>query len=173
MYVLLAGKNGAKLKESDEAAAAEDEKAAAEGGLPRPKVTMGADGFPQIPADAKLPGSFVLTLAGGEFTRTKLFAKHETMDELADTIGGYVNRVVQNLTELEGHYDFTLAFESDPMVAARPGGTAPDGAPPAAADAGPTIFAAVQEQLGLRLEQRRGPVEMLTVDRVEKIPTEN
>jgi len=57
---------------------------------------MGADGFPQIPADAKMPGSFALTLASGEFTRTKLFARHQTMDELADMIGGYVNRPVKN-----------------------------------------------------------------------------
>jgi uncharacterized protein (TIGR03435 family) len=176
MYALRVGKNGPRLKESDPAAAAEDEKAAAEGALPRPKVTMGADGFPQIPADAKMPGTFVLTLSGGEFTRTKLFARHQTMDELADTIGGYVNRPVQNLTEIKGQYDFTLAFESEPMAfarAARPAGASPDGAPPAPADTGPTIFAAVQEQLGLRLEQTRGPVEMLIVDRVEKVPTEN
>jgi uncharacterized protein (TIGR03435 family) len=176
MYALLVGKNGPKLKESDAAAAAEDEKAAAEGALPRPRVTMGADGFPQIPADAKMPGSFALTLAGGEFTRTKLFARHQTMEELADLIGGYVNRPVKNLTELQGQYDFTLAFESEPLplaVAARPTGASPDAAPPAPAEPGPTIFAAIQEQLGLRLEQRRGPVEMLIVDRLEKVPTEN
>jgi len=172
-YVLSVGKNGPKLKESDPAAAAEDEKAAAEGVSARPRVTMGADGFPQIPADAKLPGSFVLSLSGGEFTRTKLFASHQTMDELADMIGGHVNRPVQNLTELAGRYDFTLAFESEPRVDARQAGASPDGAPHPAADPGPTIFAAVQEQLGLRLEQRRGPVEMLTIDRVEKVPTEN
>jgi uncharacterized protein (TIGR03435 family) len=178
MYALRVGKNGAKLKESDPAAAAEDEKAAAEGDLPRPKVTMGADGFPEIPADAKMPPVFTLSLASAESGRIKLFARHQTMDELADmiVIGGYVNRPVKNLTELQGQYDFTLAFESEPPAfarAARPTGASPDGAPPAPADVGPTIFAAVQEQLGLRLEQTRGPVEMLIVDRLEKVPTEN
>jgi uncharacterized protein (TIGR03435 family) len=176
MYALRVGKNGAKLKESDPAAAAEDETAAAEGDRPRPTVTMGADGFPQFPADAKMPPVVTLSLASAEFTRIKLFARHQTMDALADMIGGYVNRPVKNLTELEGQYDFTLAFESEPMAfarAARPTGASPDGAPPAQADPGPTIFAAVQEQLGLRLEQTRGPVEMLVVDRLEKVPTEN
>ena len=176
MYALRVGKNGPKLKESDPAAAAEDEKAAAEGDLPRPSVTMGKDGFPEIPADAKMPPVFTLSLADAEFTRIKWFARHQTMDQLADMIGGNVNRPVKNLTELEGQYDFTLAFESEPLAfarAARPAGALPDGAPPAPADTGPTIFAAVQEQLGLRLEQTRGPVEMLVVDRLEKVPTEN
>jgi uncharacterized protein (TIGR03435 family) len=177
IYALLVGKNGPKLTESDPAAAAEDEKAAAEGAFPRPRVTMGADGFPQIPTGAKFPGTFVLALASGEFTRTKLFARHETIDELAGRIGGYVNRPVQNLTELPGQYDFTLAFESDSRpemrLAARPTGASSDGVPPAPAEMGPTIFVAVQEQLGLKLEQRRGPVEMLIVDRLEKLPTGN
>ncbi|SPE27274.1 conserved hypothetical protein [Candidatus Sulfopaludibacter sp. SbA3] len=66
-----------------------------------------------------------------------------------------------------------MSTRGRPRVDARQAGASPDGAPHPAADPGPTIFAAVQEQLGLRLEQRRGPVEMLTIDRVEKVPTEN
>jgi len=176
MYALLVGKNGPKLKESDPAAAAEDETAAAGGDRPRPTATMGPDGFPQFPADAKMPPVVTLSLAGAEFTRIKWFARHQTMDALADMIGGQVNRPVRNLTEIEGQYDFTLAFESEPLAfarAARPTGASPDSAPPAPADPGPTIFAAVQEQLGLRLEQTRGPVEMLIVDRLDKVPTGN
>ena len=38
---------------------------------------------------------------------------------------------------------------------------------------GPTIFDAVQDQLGLKIEKRKGPVQMLVVDHVEKKPTEN
>ena len=175
MYALRVGKNGPKLKESDPAAAAEDE-TAADGDRPRPTVTMGADGFPQFPADAKMPPVVTLSLAGPEFTRIKWFARHQTMDQLADMIGAQVSRPVKNLTEIEGLYDFTLAFESEPLAfarAARPAGASPDGAPPAPVDPGPTIFAAIQEQLGLRLEQTRGPVEMLIVDRLEKVPTGN
>jgi uncharacterized protein (TIGR03435 family) len=72
------------------------------------------------------------------------------------------------LTELTGQYDFTLAFESDPSMV-----TGETKLPSASVDAGPTIFAGIQEQLGLRLEQRKGAVEMVIVDRVEKVPTEN
>jgi uncharacterized protein (TIGR03435 family) len=171
-YVLLVGKSGPKLNESDPAAAAEDQKAAAAGNLVRPRVTMGPDGFPQIPADANLPGTFVLELASGQFTRTKLFARHQTIDELADRIGAFLNRPVKNLTEIKGQYDFTLAFESDPRMAA-PGGEASSNAPSVPAETGPNIFAAVQEQLGLKLEARRLPVEMLIVDRAEKVPLGN
>jgi uncharacterized protein (TIGR03435 family) len=166
-YVLLPGKNGPKLEKSDPAAA-EDDDAFPDPGMPRPRVTMGKDGFPEIPPGAKVPGSFTLTLSGGEFTRTKVFARHRTMDQLAETIGIYVNRLTRNLTELPGRYDFTLAFESAPDVdiaAARPA--------EARDDSGPTIFAAVQQQLGLRLEPRKGPVEMLIVDRLDKVPTGN
>jgi uncharacterized protein (TIGR03435 family) len=37
----------------------------------------------------------------------------------------------------------------------------------------PNLFSALQEQLGLRLEQRKGPVELLVIDHLEKAPVEN
>jgi uncharacterized protein (TIGR03435 family) len=40
-------------------------------------------------------------------------------------------------------------------------------------NAGPTIFTALQEKLGFKLEQRKGPVDLLVIDRLEKVPTEN
>jgi uncharacterized protein (TIGR03435 family) len=43
----------------------------------------------------------------------------------------------------------------------------------AAPDYGPDFFRALQDQLGLRLEQRKAPVEILVVDHIEKTPTEN
>ena len=57
------------------------------------------------------------------------------------------------------------------------GGPAPGMAPPEGAAQDPggagTIFSALKEQLGLRLEARNGPVDVLVVDSVQKIPTEN
>ena len=56
---------------------------------------------------------------------------------------------------------------------AEAGGGNPAEAPRDSNDSGPTIFTALQSQLGLKLESRKGPVELLVVDSVEKTPTRN
>jgi uncharacterized protein (TIGR03435 family) len=56
------------------------------------------------------------------------------------------------------------------------GGGGADGAGPlanASDSQGPTLFTAVQEQLGLKLEQKKGPMDILVIDHLEKVPTEN
>ncbi|HXA65820.1 MAG TPA: TIGR03435 family protein [Bryobacteraceae bacterium] len=90
---------------------------------------------------------------------------------LSDQLG----RTVIDRTGLKGNFDFKLTWTPDPGQSAGP----PGGGPPPGADAppppdpnGPSIFTALQEQLGLRLESQKGPVEMLVIDRVEK-PSEN
>jgi len=61
-------------------------------------------------------------------------------------------------------YDFVLVFEEGPSVA-----------PPPPADAGPIsiLFAALPAQLGLKLEARRVPAEVIVVDHIERTPAEN
>ena len=170
VYVLVVGKNGPKLKESDPAdEAADKDTAAAVAGQPRPRVTMGPDGFPQIPADAKMPGSYTLSLSSGEFLRVKMVCRHQTMAELADRIGNYAGRRVEDQTALKGKYDFTLAFETEPRQPA----TTSDGLPGIPAERGASLSSAVQEQLGLKLEGKKSDIELLVIDRVEKAPTEN
>ena len=66
---------------------------------------------------------------------------------------------VLDSTGLPGRYDVKLEWS--------PANARPD-APP-----GPSIFTAVQEQLGLRLESRKGPVEVMVIDHAEKNPVEN
>jgi uncharacterized protein (TIGR03435 family) len=87
----------------------------------------------------------------------KITAHEITLESLAANLSFTVGRPVVNKTGLEGGYDFTLDY-------------APDGADPS--DALPSIFTALEEQLGLKLEPARGPVDVIVVDHIER-PTEN
>jgi len=73
---------------------------------------------------------------------------------------GELDNQVLDSTGLDGIYEFTLKW----TPAAMAGPDSPEG---------PSLFTALQEQLGLRLEAGRGDVEVLVIDHVEKVPTEN
>jgi uncharacterized protein (TIGR03435 family) len=100
---------------------------------------------------------------------------------LVGSIRQQAGRPIIDKTELKGLYDFTLRFSPEglpnfPGVIASPPPQPPQGgAPPApaapAAEPLPSIFTALQD-LGLRLESTKGPVEVLVIDSVQK-PTEN
>jgi bla regulator protein blaR1 len=90
---------------------------------------------------------------------------------LANTLSALVGRPVIDKTGLTGRYDFTLNWSPDPGQPAGPFGQLPPEAPPSDAS-GPSLFTAIQEQLGLRLESEKGPAELLVIERVEK-PSEN
>jgi Protein of unknown function (DUF3738) len=70
-------------------------------------------------------------------------------------------RPVIDVTGLKGYYQVKLQWAWTP-----PQGTGPE-------DAGPSLFTALEEQLGLKLESRKGPVEVLVIDGAEKSPTGN
>jgi uncharacterized protein (TIGR03435 family) len=78
----------------------------------------------------------------------------------------FVQRVVLDRTGLAGNFDFDLTFTPNQM----PPGPPPPGAPPLPPidPNGPSIFTALQEQLGLKLDSQRGQVEVLVIDRVER-----
>jgi uncharacterized protein (TIGR03435 family) len=81
------------------------------------------------------------------------------MAELASQLSSYLGRHVVDRTGLTGQYAINLSFAPvDPSVA---GGDA-------ARDSAPSIFVALQEQAGLKLESARGPVEILVVDHAER-----
>jgi bla regulator protein blaR1 len=94
----------------------------------------------------------------------RLEATRLQMDRFAESLSGMMRRTVRNETGLEGFFDLKLEWTPD----AAPG--APD--KPAEAATGPTLLTALQEQLGLKLESKKGPVEILVIDRAER-PTEN
>jgi len=86
-----------------------------------------------------------------------------------------LGRTVIDKTGLTGKYDFELKWTPDPgQPTAQPFGPPPPGVelPPPPDPNGPSIFTALQEQLGLRLESQKAPVETLVIDRVER-PSEN
>jgi uncharacterized protein (TIGR03435 family) len=86
-----------------------------------------------------------------------------------------VGRIVLDNTGLKGNYEFTLKWTPDESQGQMFGGpgAGPDGRPtPPPNTNGPTIFTALQEQLGLKLESQKGPVDTLVIDHVER-PSEN
>jgi len=85
-----------------------------------------------------------------------------TMAGLARSIWRTAGRFIVDNTGLMGDYAFTLEYAPDPRPGAANG----------AADDRPSIFTALQEQLGLRLVPTRAPVRVLVIDRIER-PTEN
>jgi uncharacterized protein (TIGR03435 family) len=98
-------------------------------------------------------GNAYITVTGSDHTVALL------AEQLSQTLG----RVVVDKTGLDGRYELTLKWSTD-ETAAGPGATS--------ADAGPSIFTAIQEQLGLKLESGKGRVPILVVDHLEK-PSEN
>ena len=76
-----------------------------------------------------------------------------------------LDRTVVDKTNLDGRFDIRLYWTPDVgEVALDPGGNPL----PPADSTGPSIFTAIQQQLGLRLESTRGPVELIIIDHVEK-----
>jgi len=187
IYALVAGKGGPKLKEAppdDPAPAADDPK----DGI---AISLGD-------RDVKISGSpqgrgLVVSGLAGEKTRIsvtpegtmRMEADRITMPALADFLTRLLDRPVVDMTELKGSYQLTLGLtESDLVNIARnagvavpaPGGGKMDAARPADAASDPSgtssIFAGVQ-QLGLKLDPRKAPMDLLVIDRLEKAPTAN
>ncbi len=86
-----------------------------------------------------------------------------TMEQLAKTCSGQLGKPVKDATGLMRQYEVRLFWVSD-SEAAQPAASEPGG---------PTLMQALQNQLGLRLEAKRGHVEFLVVDHMEKLPTGN
>lgn len=82
----------------------------------------------------------------------------------ANGLAGQVGRIVVDRTGLEGNWDFEFTFTPERVrQQSLAGGATPESDP-----SGPSLFTAIQEQLGLKLESTKGPVKVLVVDRVEQ-----
>lgn len=145
------------------------------------RMKVGADGMPQLPPGALKNGLMMMTMNG----RIRVVGNGQPISALAEMLANQMGRPVVDATGLKAKYDISLDFSPDglngPMMGMMPPPPPHDGAggaPLALASApdgagGPTIFTALQEQMGLKLEQRKGPVDLLVIDRLEKVPTEN
>jgi uncharacterized protein (TIGR03435 family) len=140
---------------------------AAEGECPPPPKTL------PPPEPGKLP----FTPCGGFFMFPgHLAGQKATIAQLIDPLSRFTGRIVLDKTNLTGKYDIDLQYtpEQSQIPAAAPGGAPPPGLPPLPPidPNGPSLFTALQEQLGLKLESQKGPVEIMVIDHVER-PSEN
>jgi len=148
-YALVVAKNGPKLQEA------------------KPVDTLA--NAPSGPGDhSHLP---MMRMGPGELT-----GQGVGLSFLASALSQQLGRQVLDQTGLKGNYDLTLKWtpeQGEGMMLGGPGtgGPPPESAPPPDTS-GPSIFTAIQEQLGLKLEPTKAPAEVLVVDHVER-PSEN
>jgi uncharacterized protein (TIGR03435 family) len=83
-----------------------------------------------------------------------------------------LDRQVLDKTGLSGRYDFKLEWSLDALGVSSPVAATGAEVPVAPEPSGPSLFAALQEQLGLRLEPQKAPVDTLVIDHVAR-PSEN
>jgi uncharacterized protein (TIGR03435 family) len=94
------------------------------------------------------------------------------MSQVAASLSQFAGRIVVDKTGLTGAYDMNLTWTPDNMPQRPPGAPEPlvNGVP--IDPNGPSLFTAVQEQLGLKLESQKAPIKVLVIDRAER-PVEN
>ena len=139
-------------------------------GVPPPAPPSGREGS---------PGRGAPPLAGCRMMMTmgRFEANGQPLASFASFLSNQLGRPVIDKTGLSGGFDIVLSWTPDGV---RPGAGAqnlpalPPGmpAPPPIDPNGPSLYAALQEQLGLKVESTRGPVEVLVIDSVQQ-PTEN
>ena len=115
---------------------------------------MGAGSASPVAPGGKRPVCLILT------TRRFITAGTRSMQDLLRPLQSMTGRPVIDRTGLTGAFDFDLQWTSGPV--------APAAGPTAPADDGPSIFVALQEQLGIRLEPGRAPFDVVVVDAVRR-----
>ena len=112
----------------------------------------------------------------GEFTvqpdkqRMILTVQRIQSDQFVDMLSGILNAPVIDQTGLKGKYDIAIdgAKYLDQLSKRGEGGASPDPMGPVA-----LIMIAIQDELGLKVESRKAPIDLLIIDHAEKVPTEN
>jgi len=140
------------------------------------RITAGPDGQIKLPPGMK--GGMMMMMGPGKM---QMVGNGQPVSSLIDAIANQVGKPVIDETGLKGKYDYSLEFlpenQQGPMGMVPPPGHEGAGggsAMPAAAEpTAPGLVSALKDQLGLNLESKKGPVEMVVIDRLEKTPIEN
>ena len=120
-------------------------------------LTIAKDGPKMRAAEEEPTGNSAFNVAG------RIVRKRISMPQLALLIARFERQPVIDMTGLDGFYEVKLEWAPSDLSA-----QAPVDAP-----VGPSIYSAVQSQLGLKLEPRRGPVDVLVIDSVRQTPVAN
>ena len=164
---LVVAKGGVKMKKYEEAPKNPDDPPAPS----RPPVSFGRGG--PMPS-----GAMRMEMQPG---RMHLNATGISMSQLVEMLSNQVGQPVVDETGLKDKYNVELEFAPDmramgmPMMMPPPGGGGPGGGgggPAPEADSAPSLVTAVQD-LGLKLEPKKAPLDVVVVDHIEKTPTEN
>jgi len=157
-FELTVAKNGPKFKES--APPPPGDSAAITPGPPK----LDKEGYPLI---GPRGGMAIMN------DKARLYQPEMTMTMLASQLSAQLQGPVVDATGLTGKYEISVSWSAgDSLRTAAPtpaGGPAPVGP----VSTGPDLKQALQEQLGLRVESKKGPVEFVIVDHAEKTPSEN
>jgi uncharacterized protein (TIGR03435 family) len=154
VYALVVDKGGLKIAAVDPPPAAGRGQAPPSPPRPGPGGTLPADFMPVSGRIMAGPGT--------------ILASAVSMAQIAFALNRAVDRPIIDRTNLKAYFNVRLQFAPDALQRTPPAADAPAVNGPT----GPSIFTAVQEQLGLRLEPSSSPMEVLVIDSVQK-PTEN
>jgi uncharacterized protein (TIGR03435 family) len=190
IYALIVAKGGPKLKEAPpdveepaDAPPAKEEKGTQSIDTGQGKMTIRADGSGGAGATIKGPNGVTQRVSMSNGVMHMELSK-ATIAQMVEALSRFVDRPVVDMTDLKGNYQVALDMTMDdirkaaqsagmtiPAGAALPGGDAKS--PDDASDpGGGSIFRSVQE-MGLKLDPRKAPLELIVVDHIEKTPTEN
>jgi uncharacterized protein (TIGR03435 family) len=170
-YVLTRLKTDAQLKSQDLATRQRWIHEAEADGFPITEMTMNVSNQAEA-----LPTVWTLVLGGNG---GRMGAQQATMQDLSNELTRLSKCLVRDETSLRAKYDFLLKFWSlgFPLRCASDGVALPP--PPASlpSDAAdktvPTLLEAMQSQLGLKLDLKKVPVELIVIDHIERMPTDN
>jgi uncharacterized protein (TIGR03435 family) len=184
IYALVIAKGGLKMKEAEP-----------DPEVPKPEPAGGTTiqtGNGAVRMSGDIQGKGMVVSANGNQTKMTMTSgvmhmenSKMAMTAFVEMLSRFVDKPVVDMTELKGNYQIgidlsmedlkNVARASGMMAAMPPPGAAPGGGPGTVADAADpssSVFTSVQ-QLGLKLEPRKSPIDLIVVDHLEKLPTEN